>query len=222
MSGALEEVVAARPDLVLASTFTPPATRAPWRRLARMAPMPGGHRGRSEAQVREIARLVGHPERGEALVARIEQALASHAPPHGARPIPTLLWHGGGLVPGANTLISELMARAGLANYASAKGLRQSDRLPLELGIRSAALDHGGGAFGRGRAPRPCADPPGARPIAAYAPHRAGAEAGILRWPHDHRGDRRSGARAPLLKGGAVKRLNLFRWRFSRWFSRPR
>jgi iron complex transport system substrate-binding protein len=37
-------------------------------------------------QVREVAAKVGHPERGEALVARIEAALAAAAPKPGTPP----------------------------------------------------------------------------------------------------------------------------------------
>ena len=67
-----------------------------------------------------------------ALVARIEAALTAAAPPPGARPIPTLVWQSGGMVPGQDTMISQLLARTGFANAAGAMGLKQADLLPLE------------------------------------------------------------------------------------------
>lgn len=132
--GTLEEVVARRPDLVLGSTFTPPATRAAMARLGlRMEPFGiAATVAESEAQIRRIGALVGHKDRAEALIGRIEAALAAAAPPPGMRPIPTLMWQGAGLVPGRDTLMNELMTRVGLSNFSADKGLRQSDLLPLE------------------------------------------------------------------------------------------
>jgi iron complex transport system substrate-binding protein len=132
--GTLEEVVARRPDLVLGSSFTPPATRAAMARLGlRMEPFGiAANVAESEAQIRRIGTLVGHRDRAEALVGRIEAALAAAAPPPGMRPIPTLMWQGGGMVPGRDTLMHDLMTRVGLSNFSADKGLRQSDLLPLE------------------------------------------------------------------------------------------
>ncbi|MBW8784760.1 MAG: ABC transporter substrate-binding protein, partial [Novosphingobium sp.] len=130
----IEEVLALRPDIVVAGSFVPPPTAAAYRRLGlRLEPFGiAASVAASEAQVRRIAALAGHPERGEALVGRIEAALGRAAPPPGAPPIPTLVWQSGGIVPGEGTLIAELLRRAGFANFAAARGLRQADVLPLE------------------------------------------------------------------------------------------
>jgi hypothetical protein len=56
------------------------------------------------------------------LVGRIEAALAAAAPPPGMRPIPTLMWQGGGMVPGRDTLMHDLMTRVGLSNFSADKG----------------------------------------------------------------------------------------------------
>ena len=69
----------------------------------------------SEAQVRALARIAGHPERGEALVARIEVSLVPTRGP----PVEAALWQAGGIVPGKDTLVGELMTRAGFASYSS-------------------------------------------------------------------------------------------------------
>ncbi len=76
-AGSVEEVLALDPDLVIASPFRAAGTR--WRRSRRAA------RGwsicrrraifrRSYANVRRMAAAVGHPERGEALIARMRRA----------------------------------------------------------------------------------------------------------------------------------------------------
>ncbi|MGH6787221.1 MAG: ABC transporter substrate-binding protein [Novosphingobium sp.] len=133
VSGSAEEVLALRPDLVIASEYLAPATAAAFDRLGlrleRLPIVSGVAQG--QVQVRRLAALAGHPARGEALVARIEAALAAAAPPPGSA-IPAIVWQSGGSVPGQGTLIAELLARTGFANAAAARGLGQADLLPLE------------------------------------------------------------------------------------------
>ncbi len=70
-------MVPLKPDLVLVGSVGPPADAA----AAARAWLPRGRRRRSSttspparAQIREIAALLGHPERGEALIAEIDAA----------------------------------------------------------------------------------------------------------------------------------------------------
>ncbi|MDE2405925.1 MAG: ABC transporter substrate-binding protein [Sphingomonadales bacterium] len=132
--GTVEDMVALRPAQVLTGTFTPPATRAAYARLGiPLAEFPiAATVAESEAQVRRIAALAGHPERGAALVGRMRAALAQAAPPRGSRPLSALVWQAGGMVPGQATLIAELLARTGFASFSAARGLGQGQVLPLE------------------------------------------------------------------------------------------
>ena len=132
--GEAEEVAALRPDLVLVSglgglqlmdvlprlkiayvTFKVPDTVAD-----------------SEAQVRQIAGLVGHPERGEALVSRIDAALKAAAPAPGEPRLSGLIFEYGGQVSGPHTLADELMDLTGFTNAASRYGLKRTGDVPLE------------------------------------------------------------------------------------------
>lgn len=130
--GTVEEVLALNPDMVVGTTFMDPATRGALDDLDLRVETVGiaSTVADSLAQVRQLAALAGHPERGEALVARIEAALAA-ARPSGA-PVPAILWQPGGIVPGDGALVSELMRRTGFANHAAARGLGQADYLSLE------------------------------------------------------------------------------------------
>jgi len=131
--GTLEEIIALRPDVVVDGTFVAPATAAAYRRLGfALETLPiAATVEDSHAQIRRLAALAGHPERGEALIRRIDSALAQAAP-ESATKIPALVWEPGGIVPGDRTLIADLLRRTGFANFAAARGLRQADQLPLE------------------------------------------------------------------------------------------
>jgi iron complex transport system substrate-binding protein len=132
--GTMEEVLAARPSVVISGGFTPPATAQAYSRMGvRLVELGIASTVEdSDAQIRQMAALLGHRQRGEALVARIHAALAQAAPPAGQARVPTLVWHGGGLVAGPHTLISDVMARVGLAPLSATKGLSQAQYLPLE------------------------------------------------------------------------------------------
>jgi iron complex transport system substrate-binding protein len=129
-----EEVLALQPDVVVASAFLAPATaQAIEARGLRLVRLPIARTiAESRAQVRLLAGLAGQPARGEALIARIDAALAEAAPPEGAQPMSALVWQSGGIVAGDETLAADVLRQTGFANAAAARGLRQADYLPLE------------------------------------------------------------------------------------------
>jgi iron complex transport system substrate-binding protein len=130
--GTVEEVLALDPDLVVAGSFMAPATAQAFDRLDIHVETFGivSNVNENAAQIRRLAALVGHPERGEALVARIDAALAKSRfdGPSAA----ALVWQQGGIVPGADTLVARLAAHAGFASHSAARGLGQGAYLPLE------------------------------------------------------------------------------------------
>ncbi|HEX4847099.1 MAG TPA: ABC transporter substrate-binding protein, partial [Novosphingobium sp.] len=78
VSGTVEEVLALHPDVVIGTPFMSPATTQAFDRLGLRLEQVGIATTVEDslAQVRQIAALAGHPDRGEALVDRIEAALA--------------------------------------------------------------------------------------------------------------------------------------------------
>lgn len=130
--GTVEEVLALDPDLVVAGSFLDPATAQAFRRLGIRVETVGiaASVEESEAQVRRLAAVSGNEARGEALVARIGRAIAdSHR--EGPR-VSALVWQEGGVVPGPDTLVAQLLANSGFASHSAARGLGQGAYLPLE------------------------------------------------------------------------------------------
>jgi len=135
VSGAAEEIVALRPDLVLISGMGASALTGVLPRLGITAANFGvpSSIADSEAQVRRVARLVGHPDKGEALVARIEAALAAAAPAPGTPRLSALVYVDKGFASGPGTLMDELMRRAGFDNAVRRYGFTRSADVPLEM-----------------------------------------------------------------------------------------
>lgn len=132
--GTVEEIAALAPDLVVGDSFTAPATRNALERLGiRFAALPIAPTiAASKAQVRFLAGTAAQPAGGERLVGRIDASLVAATPPAGWSPRSAIVWQGGGLVAGDDTLIAELMARAGFRSSTSTRGLGQGAVLPLE------------------------------------------------------------------------------------------
>ena len=130
--GTAEDVIALDPDLVIAS---------PGRRTGTMAALAGHHYrtlelpsadsyGMIVAQIREVAAVVGHPGRGEALIRRMDAELASLP---GPRPRGVAAYYQRrGYLSGTGTLIDDLMKRVGLTNLAGKLGKPALSQLSLE------------------------------------------------------------------------------------------
>lgn len=128
--GTAEEVLALDPDVVVASPFLAPATRAALEDMGIAVVSFGIASGVEDsiAQVRELAQLAGDAAAGERLAARIA---ASAVPIDGER-VATVLWQSGGIVAGEAALVTDLLTRAGFTSHSAARGLGQADYLSLE------------------------------------------------------------------------------------------
>ncbi|MDJ0643718.1 MAG: ABC transporter substrate-binding protein [Erythrobacter sp.] len=129
--GTAEEVLALEPDIVLASSFIAPTTRAAFERLGLRVETFGSPTTVVESveQVRRIASLARREQGGERLASAID-ASTDRSP--GRRAISTLLWQPGQIVPGETTLIGELLRESGFTSHSAAQGLGQGDYVALE------------------------------------------------------------------------------------------
>jgi iron complex transport system substrate-binding protein len=139
---AAETVIDRGPDLVIGGRFSKNETRqiltALGYRLVDLEPVTSI--AESIAEIRRIAALVGHPERGEELISRINEARAQAAavnrrPPGERRSV--VLYLRRGYVTGSDTLTSELLAVVGLDNAGSKLAGVTGGVVPLEKLIAS-------------------------------------------------------------------------------------
>jgi len=117
-----EALVPLKPDVVLVGTWDRPLTQRMLKSLGfRVVPVDVvANVDAAYRQIRDMAKLVGHPERGEALIARIEAARARlKAAPRPASSSALLIGNNGYTV-GPDSLASALMAEAGLTPPAGA------------------------------------------------------------------------------------------------------
>jgi len=130
-----EEIVALRPDLVLASRHSAIPTRNALRRVGihyELFDVPFSVQ-ESLAQIRRIAALVDRAAAGEALVARIEHAIDAARLPPGAPRLTAAVYETGGLTAGGNTVTDDLMQTVGLDNLAARYGIKTHQPMQLEL-----------------------------------------------------------------------------------------
>ncbi len=131
--GTVEEIAALQPDMVVASSFMAPTTRAALMDMGIRVETVGiaSSIADSRTQIRELAHASGNVVRGRALIARIDDAVARNTR-RGEKPARVVLWQAAGIVPGENTLIGEIMAIGGFTSHSAAMGLGQADYLSLE------------------------------------------------------------------------------------------
>jgi iron complex transport system substrate-binding protein len=132
--GSVEAVLARDPDLVIASPFRAAGVLAPVEaRGAQVADLPpASDIPAIFANVRRMAALVGHPERGEALIAKMRAELDAIGPPpgHGRT---AAYYQRRGYLTGQGSLIDTMIRRVGLVNLATKLGRPAISHMPLEV-----------------------------------------------------------------------------------------
>jgi len=132
--GLVEEVLAHKPDLVIAGAYTTRSTVALLKRVGVTVREFGVPRNLAEMrqQIRDMARLLGEQENGEALIAEIDARLAALAD----RPRPThpraIVLRPNGFTTGRGSLVDEILTAAGLTNLAAELGIDNYGQIALE------------------------------------------------------------------------------------------
>ena len=151
--GLSEEVVRQRPDLVVAGSFTTPATRGLLKRLG--YPMIEVEHADSFEKIREVTRqvaqAVGEEARGEALIARMDRQLVDLARDRGPA-LRVAAWDGAGFNASEGSLYNAVLEAAGAVNVANRPPASTYGRPDAEVLLQTAPTLLVKGA-GVGRAP---------------------------------------------------------------------
>jgi len=145
--GLAEDVARDRPDLVVASSFTPPGQLAMLRRLRYpllVVDDPGSPDAIRRA-VRELAAAVGERARGEALIAGMDRDLAEVARAPGPRQA-VAAWGEAGLGASAGSLSDTVLTAAGARNVGAVTGGR-AESIEALLALAPALLVGGDPRF---------------------------------------------------------------------------
>lgn len=149
VDGGAEGVLVLKPDLVLAGAFSGAETRAvlvrQGIRVEAFAPVMTIAGAREEAI--RVANLLGRADRGAALVAEIDRAIAQARGV--GKGLTAIAYERRGFAAGRGTLLDELMVHMGLENAATRAGIRSVGAMPLEVVVQTRPdvliLDWGGG-----------------------------------------------------------------------------
>ncbi|WP_336512305.1 ABC transporter substrate-binding protein [Paracoccus shandongensis] len=132
-TGRAEEIYLMRPDLVIAGTYTPPATVEMLRRLGvRVEVLPPAEDFDAiRTEITRMGALLGQPEAARDLQARFDADLAAarRRTDQGRAAI----YEANGFTSGPDTLAGSILGAAGYANIAADYGITATTALPMEL-----------------------------------------------------------------------------------------
>jgi iron complex transport system substrate-binding protein len=134
LSGAAEDVLTLKPDAVVAGRFTKLATRQLLKGQGVRVVEFDSARSLDDAkkQIRQMGDLTQHPDRAAAAIGRLDAAIAHARQVAEHKPYRVLAVSRRGWVAGGDSLISSLLANAGLSNAADGLGLKTGGFASLE------------------------------------------------------------------------------------------
>ncbi len=120
LSGGAEDIIAIKPDLVIAGSHISPQTIAQLNKLEIPVFTMGSPQTIEEAktQINDIAQKIDQEARGQTFISKIDQAINNAKKDDNLKP-KAIMFQGGGIVPGAGTLGDEMLKKAGFENVAS-------------------------------------------------------------------------------------------------------
>ncbi len=132
--GSAEEVLAAKPDMIVAGSYTTPATTALLRKLGHRVALfkPDDSLQQMRQNIRRMAALLGETERGQRLIEKMDQRLAAVSKTvKGPKPV-AVIFRANGFTMGRHSLINDILALAGFRHLSAEMSMARAGFLPLE------------------------------------------------------------------------------------------
>jgi iron complex transport system substrate-binding protein len=119
--GTVEEVLAQKPDLVLAGTYTTPEARSLLKKmhLPLLEVAPAADFDEIRAITRQVAHALHRDAVGEALISKMDSTLQELTATKPVRSIRVAAWGEGGNIPGKGTMFDTILTAAGGVNIAA-------------------------------------------------------------------------------------------------------
>jgi iron complex transport system substrate-binding protein len=132
-SGSAEEIYLSKPDLIVAGLYTEKASVHMLQSLDLRVEIfePADSFDAVRANIVRLAKVIGHPDRGHAMVADFDARLAALQSGIAQRPR-AILYHANGYTSGAQSLSNDILTAAGFENLAVELGLTWGGTVPLE------------------------------------------------------------------------------------------
>jgi iron complex transport system substrate-binding protein len=137
----VEEIIALKPDLVVSSEYRELAVNALLQKMGlKVVTVPSPQSlEESRKVIRNLSRWLGHPERGDKMIADMDRRLKTLAGDNDFKPR-TLVYQANGGTIGAKTLAGDLISHAGLYNMVELLGIERWGNVTLEQ-VMVANLD---------------------------------------------------------------------------------
>jgi len=138
--GQAEQVLSLHPDLVLSGVLTTAYANRLLRELGLPVvevPFPESLAD-ARHNIRLVARAIGVPERGERLIADLDQRVGQAVRERPAKSLSVLVLAAGGFTHGRHTIVDDLLTQAGLRNSAAELGIDHTRNIDLETVLRAA------------------------------------------------------------------------------------
>jgi iron complex transport system substrate-binding protein len=132
--GAAEEVLALKPDLIVAGTYTTPATTALLKKLGHRVELfdPDDSLKRMRKNIRRMALLLGESEKAEQLISNMDRRLAAVVQAGMKQQPVAVIFRANGFTMGKHSLINDILTLAGFRHLSAEMAMDQAGFLPLE------------------------------------------------------------------------------------------
>lgn len=132
-SGSAEEIYLSKPDVIVAGLYTEKASVHMLQSLDLRVEIfdPADSFDAVRANIVRLAEVIGHPDRGQAMVADFDARLDALQSGIAQRPR-AILYHANGYTSGAQSLSNDILTAAGFENLAVELGLTWGGTVPLE------------------------------------------------------------------------------------------
>jgi iron complex transport system substrate-binding protein len=130
--GTAEKILAINPDLIVAGSYTTPATTALLRKLGHRVELfaPGDSLKQMRSNIKRMASLLGEKQKGQRIIQNMDARLASLSQT-GQKPV-AVIFRANGFTMGRHSLINDILTIAGFRHLSAEMSMDRAGFLPLE------------------------------------------------------------------------------------------